>query len=540
MVEGFRVNFTKLELGIGRRTLKTFVSDITIDTVASLCPRCGKPSLSTIFDREGKVYQRSECPCHDAIEDLIFSDTALYRRLEEWNRLVFPEGDAVLTQSAPGCCGTEMGSQNEPCLAVIDITNHCNFKCPICFAEAKAEGSHYFLELEVVVNMLKALLNRPVPCRSVQFSGGEPTLHPDFPKILRAARGLGFTHLQVATNGSRFVDPDYAKLCEESGLHTLYLQFDGMSDEVYLKMRGQRLLDKKIAAVRSIEQTNMRLVLVPMIMSSVNVDQVGPIFQFALEHNKFVTGISIQPAADVGRIAVTTGGAEPFNLAAMARAFGDQTGLTRFPDDWFPLNSISLLSRAIERVRNEKMHPPLSDAHCSIGTFFYVDDNNKPFCLSSFFDLDRFLRGMAKIKPHAEQGLIERQISKVRQFGQLSQCLDLRKTPPGLTFQRLLRSLDAWEDKHEGRSEGWAQRGFNGIFVAGMHFMDAHSYNLRRLRRCIIQYVTTDGQLVPFCSYNAGARLRDSEELTRIAGEVPQGGNSDHAAMAGELPMQAD
>jgi uncharacterized radical SAM superfamily Fe-S cluster-containing enzyme len=104
----------------------------------------------------------------------------------------------------------------------------------------------------------------------------------------------------------------------------------------------------------------------------------------------------------------------------MARAFGDQTGLTRFPDDWFPLNSISLLSRAIERVRNEKMHPPLSDAHCSIGTFFYVDDNNKPFCLSSFFDLDRFLRGMAKIKPHAEQGLIERQISKVRQFGQLS------------------------------------------------------------------------------------------------------------------------
>ena len=91
----------------------------------------------------------------------------------------------------------------------------------------------------------------------------------------------------MATNGSRFVDPDYAKLCEESGLHTLYLQFDGMNDDVYLKMRGQRLLDKKIAAVRSIEQTNMRLVLVPTIISSVNVDQLGPIFQFALEHNKF-------------------------------------------------------------------------------------------------------------------------------------------------------------------------------------------------------------------------------------------------------------
>jgi len=36
-------------------------------------------------------------------------------------------------------------------------------------------------------------------------------------------------------------------------------------------------------------------------MTSVNADQLGPIFQFALEHNKFVTGISIQPAAEVGR-----------------------------------------------------------------------------------------------------------------------------------------------------------------------------------------------------------------------------------------------
>ena len=503
--------------------LNTLVGETVIDTVSSLCPHCGKPSLATIFDREGKVYQRSECPCHPPSEGLIFSDTALYLRLEEWNRLVFPETHAAGMTSSSLCPATETGSQNEPCLAVIDLTNRCNFKCPVCFAEAKGEGSHYFLEMEVVVKMLKALLNRPVPCRSVQFSGGEPTLHPDFPKILRAARDLGFTHLQVATNGSRFVDPDYAKLCEESGLHTLYLQFDGMNDDVYLKMRGQRLLDKKIAAVRSIEQTNMRLVLVPTIMSSVNADQLGPIFQFALEHNKFVTGISIQPCADVGRIAVAKNDVEPFNLAAMARSFGEQTGLTRFPDDWFPLNSISLLCRAIERVRNDRTHPPLSDAHCSIGTFFYVDDNNKPYCLSSFFDLGRFMRGMADIKPQAEQGLFARQISRIRQFGQLSKCLDLGKTPPGLTFQRLLGSLDAWEDKHAGRSEGWEKRGFNGIFVAGMHFMDAHSYNLRRLRRCIIQYVATDGQLIPFCSYNAGARLRESEELTRITGKLPLG-----------------
>jgi hypothetical protein len=469
-----------------------------------------------IIDREGKVYQRSQCPCHESTDSLIFSDSELFRKLEEWNKLVFPDAQRAAALPAHGeDCDCGFASHNEPCLAVIDVTNRCNFKCPMCFADAKGEGDYYFLDTTLVRKMLQSLLDRPVPCRHIQFSGGEPTLHPEFPRILRTARDLGFTHIQVATNGSRFVNPDYAKLCEDSGLHTLYLQFDGVNDEVYLQLRGQRLLDKKIAAVNNVAKTNMRLVLVPTIVTSVNVDQLGPIFQFALQHSKHVTGISIQPAAHVGRVEVADGTSEPFNLATMAREFGQQTGLTRFPDDWFPLNSISLISRALDRVRREASLPPASDAHCSLGTFFYVDDDNKPFCLNSFFDLDRFLRGMVEVTPDTNRGIIERQISRIRQFRRLSQCFDRRKAPDGLTFQRLLRSLEGWEDKSQGRSAGWFRRGFNGIFVAGMHFMDARTYNLRRLKRCIIQYVTTDGQLIPFCSYNAGARLRSAEELIR-------------------------
>ena len=521
--------------------MKAQLRDTVIDTVSSLCPECGKPAASEIFDRDGKVYQPSQCSCHESTEALIFSDTALYRKLDDWNKLIFPDAQPSAVLPSEACCEAGTGSDNEPCLAVIDITNRCNFRCPVCFAEANGAGNHYVLDTAVVSRMLQSLLDRPVPCRHIQFSGGEPTLHPEFPKILRIARDLGFTHIQVATNGSRFVNPDYARLCEDSGLHTLYLQFDGVDDEVYLKMRGQRLLDKKIAAVNSIEKTNMRLVLVPTIISGVNVDQLGPIFQFALEHSSHVTGISVQPAAHVGRIEVANGSTEPFNLATMAREFGQQTGLTRFPDDWFPLNSISLISRALDRVRSEASISPSSDAHCSIGTFFYIDDHNKPFCLSSFFDLDRFFRSMAGVTPYADQGFIERKISRIRQFGQLSQCLDRRKAPPGLTFQRLLGSMDAWEDKTEGRSAGWTRRGFNGIWVAGMHFMDSRSYNLRRLRRCIIQYVATDGQLIPFCSYNAGARLRGAEELARIENSALDGcAHDDHAPVASEQSMQAD
>jgi uncharacterized radical SAM superfamily Fe-S cluster-containing enzyme len=71
------------------------------------------------------------------------------------------------------------------------------------------------------------------------------------------------------------------------------------------------------------------------------------------------------------------------------------------------------------------------------------------------------------------------------------------------------------------------------MFVAGMHFMDARSYNLRRLRRCVIQYVTTGREVVPFCSYNAGARFRNAEELLRV-----QRVRSVHPAESGAMNPQ--
>ena len=498
--------------------MDSLAQQTVIDEVPSRCSECGETVTAEIIGRQGKVYQRPNCPDHPAVESLIFSDSDLYRKLDAWNQLIFPEStsasEAPAGATTCGCGPT--GSLNDPMLAVIDITNRCNYTCPMCFAAVTGEGEHYFLDPDLVGTMLRSLLDRAVPCRHIQFSGGEPTLHPEFPRILRMARDMGFDHIQVATNGSRFVSPDYVRECEDAGLHTLYLQFDGVNDDVYRALRGRPLFKAKVTAVDNIAKTNMRLVLVPTIAEGVNVDQLGPIFQFALERSRHITGISIQPAAHVGRVDVDGGDAEPFNLATLAREFGEQTGLTRFPEDWFPLNAVSLIGRALGSVRREVSLAPGCDAHCSLGTYFYIDESNRPHCVPGFFDVDRFFAALAGIRPAGHQGLLARRISEIREFNRLAECFDKQKAPPGLTFQRLLRGLEGWEDKSAGRSAGWSDRGFNGMFVAGMHFMDARSYNLRRLRRCIIQYVTTQREVVPFCSYNAGARLRNAEEAARV------------------------
>jgi 7,8-dihydro-6-hydroxymethylpterin dimethyltransferase len=482
----------------------------TLDRVPSLCPTCGTQVVAEILEHDGQIYQRSLCPEHGHEPQLIFSHAGLYRRLQAWNVAVFgapgPAADASSDDDSDG---------KAPLLAVVDLTNQCNFRCPVCFAETSTKGPVYYLDLDTVRRMLSALLARgPVPCRHIQFSGGEPTLHPQFLDILRMARDMGFNHIQVATNGSRFGSGEFVERCEEAGLHTLYLQFDGMTDDVYLKLRGQRLLEQKVRVVENVGHSGLRLVLVPTITPGVNVDQIGPIFRFALGHSRHVTGISIQPIADTGRVGLSPS-AGRFNLADMAEEFGLQTGLTRFPDDWFPLNGLTLLTRAVSRLRSDPVQNPACDAQCSVGTYFYVDDEDRPTCLTRFLDLEKLLNTAAQLKP-ATGGVIHRQVSRLRQFNDLAATFDSSQAPHGLTFERLLRGLDGWEDKAVGRGREWFRRGFNGMFVAGMHFMDASNYSYRRVRRCIIKYVTVDGDVVSFCRYNAGERLRSVEEASRL------------------------
>lgn len=513
-----------------------------VDQIPSLCPKCDAKTSSLIIERDGKIYQSSQCLEHGATESLLFSNAVLYHKLDAWNQLLFQGVDGgPQSRAAGGDTEPHPMSVNPPTLGIIDLTNVCNYHCPLCFAGDGDRPLSYFLSVDTVRKMLDALLRQSGGrCRNIQFSGGEPTLHPEFPQILRLAREMGFTHIQVATNGSRFAGADYAFQCEEMGLHTLYLQFDAMNDDVYLKLRGRRLLDEKIAIVRNISKTNMRIVLVPTIAASINVGQIGPIFNFALEYSKHITGISIQPAALIGRVGIDDCGKHPFNLADMALEFGKQTGLTQFPNDWFPLSAVSMITQGVERLRGEILPNPACDAHCSLGTYFYIDKENKPVCINRFLDMERFLKTIGRLSPKRPGGGLRQRISRLTELQALADCFDKRRAPKGLTFRRLIRSLDGWEDKSWGRAPSWFEQGFNGMFIAGMHFMDSHNYNFRRVHRCIIQYVTTSGDLIPFCSYNAGPRFRATEERVRKTDATQMCVAKNHSSSESESPIAAD
>jgi uncharacterized radical SAM superfamily Fe-S cluster-containing enzyme len=103
--------------------------------------------------------------------------------------------------------------------------------CPICFADSGAQS------FELTIDQIKAIMKnlrsqRPVPCSAIQFSGGKPTLRDDLPEIVKLAKLMGFSQVQIATNGLILsANLELCKKLEQAGLSTIYLQFDGISEK---------------------------------------------------------------------------------------------------------------------------------------------------------------------------------------------------------------------------------------------------------------------------------------------------------------------
>ena len=151
-------------------------------TTRSLCPECTQLIDATIFEDGGRVVMEKRCPEHGEFRDLIYSDAKLYLKMEDWtfgdNRGI--ENPVVAdAKSCPEDCGLCNMHTSHTGLANVDLTNRCNLTCPVCFANANAAGYLYEPDFETVRKMLQALRDeKPVACRIVQFSGGEPTIYP--------------------------------------------------------------------------------------------------------------------------------------------------------------------------------------------------------------------------------------------------------------------------------------------------------------------------------------------------------------------------
>ena len=502
----------------------------------SLCPECLKVIDARLFEENGAVYMEKTCAEHGEFRDKIYSDARLYLKMEQFefgdNRgLENPQiPDA---QKCPDDCGMCSIHTSHPVLSNVDLTNRCNLTCPVCFANANVQGYLYEPSFEQIRGMLKTLRDqRPTPNRVVQFSGGEPTIYPRFHDVLRMATEMGFTHIQCATNGIEFANLEFAQQAHEAGLHTLYLQFDGVTDEVYLRTRGVRLLEKKLAAIENCRKAGLKIVFVPTIVKGVNDHEIGALIRLAMDNIDTVSGFSFQPVCFTGRINRRELEAKRFTQSDLAHCVADQTGLTDKYDDWFPLSCTSPFSKLLSGLQDINRPNRTSHPHGALGTYLFINTTTKQAVpVTRFFDMPGMLRQVDQLAREAAD-------AKIKLFTKISAWQKLRKfyrpefAPPGLSFERFLQTLQGMTDHNYGRGKADGTFTYKTLLVAGMHFMDAYNYDIERVKRCVIHYSAPNGMVYPFCTYNSGPCYREKVEKEfstpfdlKAAKHAPSNGN---------------
>jgi len=152
----------------------------------SICPECRRVIDAKIFLRANKVYMHKRCPEHGNFEALVYSDAQAYVSSAKFNK----PGTIPLhfsTQVNHGCphdCGLCPDHQQHACLGIIEVNSACNMNCPLCFADAGRGFNLTLEEVEAILDHFVATEGNP---QVVQFSGGEPSIHPQIIPMLKAA-----------------------------------------------------------------------------------------------------------------------------------------------------------------------------------------------------------------------------------------------------------------------------------------------------------------------------------------------------------------
>ncbi|MDI6645174.1 MAG: radical SAM protein [Methanobacteriaceae archaeon] len=474
---------------------------MVIKKTKSLCPECLKVVEAEVYKNDNKVMIKKECSEHGEFNNVYWSDYELYELAQDSNFM----GEGIENPQTPldkGCpqdCGLCPNHQSHTILGLIDVTNRCNMQCPVCFANAAVSKYIYEPSYEEIRQMLKNLRgNEPVSAPAIQYAGGEPTIRKDIVDLIKLAKEEGFSHTQIATNGIKLAkNPDLAKELKEAGLNTVYLQFDGITEEPYLKIRNRNVFPIKLEAIENCRKANLGIVLVPTIVRGVNDNQIGDIIRFAADNIDIIRGVNFQPVSFAGRTPADEVEKQRITIPDFEHMVEEQTDSKIKVDDFHPASSVFPISEFIEAIEGEPQVTFTCHHHCGAATYVFIDDGDiTP--VTQFIDVERFFDLLTKSADDIKDGGLTGKAKTIaRATVELPRTVDRSKAPDSIDIKNILfkvfkeRSYSALGDFHH-----------KSLLIACMHFMDPWNFDTGRVERCVIHYAVPDGRIIPFCTMN--------------------------------------
>jgi len=322
-----------------------------LERTQSLCPECNRVVPATRFERRGDIYLRVNCPDHGAREAMYYRDARLYRAV---SRHVPVDERCRRLDCARGRICTHPLRRTLNIL--VDVTLRCDLNCPVCFASAGPGAVRQEPTIAEILARLPPLVGRHRP--NVVLIGGEPTMRPDLPALIRAILRRGYVP-RLATNGLRMTDPTYVRRLAEAGLRWVVLQFDGLTSRASAELRGRGLTQEKRQTIANCATHGMAVQLAVMVDERSNADQLGPILEFAVDEPA-IKWANFYPRTPVGRgRSEDKGDQDPgVHIADLFALFDQQTSGALKSDDFERM--MCLFKWMYRLTRQEVFRPKLS------------------------------------------------------------------------------------------------------------------------------------------------------------------------------------
>ena len=460
----------------------------------ALCGTCLRVVDAKELIEGDRVYLWKRCPAH-GVERVLLSDDAAYFRLGREQFIKAPEQvfthNTGVRHGCPYDCGICPDHEQHGCVSVLEVTDHCNLRCPTCYAASGPERLTH-RSLAQIERMLDCIIRNEREPDVVQISGGEPTLHPAFFEILDACRRRPIRHLMLNTNGIRIAREDgFAERLAAYGPHfEVYLQFDSLNAAALKTLRGADLRRIRDEALARLDALDLSTTLVVTVQRGVNDQELGAILDEAASH-RAVRGVTLQPVQHAGRNEGFDPAHDRITLSEVRRRITEQCP-TWTPDDIIPV----------------PCHPD-----CLAMAYGIKDDAGKVVPLTRFVDRELLLDGTRNtIVVEEEQGF--KQVFAKR----LTEAFSTAHGPESAeaSLRDLLCCLP--------RVESLPTLGYERVFrIIIMQFLDRHSLDLRSVRKSCVHIAHPSGErMIPFDTYNL--LYRDGLEtdlLAKLRGEVP-------------------
>ncbi|MDY6995361.1 MAG: radical SAM protein [Actinomycetota bacterium] len=496
--------------------------------VTAFCPHCHDESperpldevarlSARLVERGERIWLERGCPRHGLVRTLYDEDPEILSYLEEWT--------APTKAHTPDVAGNfdpvpqaylrglpEMQTQHT-CILLEDIAETCNLRCPTCFTDSSPDLRNVVPVADVLANVDQRLVRENGRLDVLMLSGGEPTLHPDLPRLLDELAARPITRILINSNGLRIAADD--ALLEALAGHRerveVYLQYDGVTAATHRHHRGGDLLRTKQQALQRLSEHEIFTTLVMTAALGVNDTEMGQMVQLALD-TPYVGGITIQPQFGSGRSA-SIDSCERLTHTGVLKRLGPQTsGLVT----WRDLTAL-----------------PCSHPHCCSVGYLIRDDGDRWRSLVSLIGHDELKDKLGLVSNRIADSDIPQQLRiavKESLLGLLSEQSSLSHPQIGEVWRNICQNCDLGmptlltlaSSTLPGRRNTirrlLAER---VVRITVKPFMDMSTMIEERLVQCCVHVGTRaeQQQCAPFCAVQAWPAL-SRQRLSAAAGRA--------------------